>query len=434
MYLFEVCSYVHKYTLITFLSNSLLRRLTLVVVVGESVDGARGNAAQDALVGGGSNVAAAVAVGNLSKTHEVGGETSNVGSSHGGTRDASHATTDPGGLDISTGGEDINGTAVVGEAGAAVVAVGGANGADRRLRSGRGVGSISVVVSGGDSDEDTRALEVRNGVVDRLGVATTERHRGNNAIGAVAVAVVVGNIVHAGDDGGELTGAIVVKDLDTVDGGLLGDTVGLGANGTRAVSAVAVTIALSRVVGLDELGTALELGVSVLNTSVDHVGAGASAGGVVVVVGGGSRSGAGDAGKSPRSVGLRSRDSDNSILFNVLDLFCVIIVIMKAVLAVLTSGWDRRRSSILASRVAAKPLKTFLKTASGPPVSLDMVFSRLERALPSLSLTMYLLATSSPRASRRGAGSERCSTAGAPRAKGRTARRTDRRILATVQE
>lgn len=331
----SICSYVHKYTLITsFFYFTLSRRLTLVVVVGKSVDSARGNAAQDTLVGGGSDVAAAVAVGNLSKTHEVGSETSNVGSSHGGSRDGLDTAANPGGLDISSGGENINGTAVVGEAGAAVVAVRSTDGADRRLRGGRGVGSISVVVAGSDSNEDTRALELRNGAVDGLGVTTTKGHGGDNAVGAVAVGVVVGDIVHTGDDGRELARAVVVEDLDTIDVGLLGDTVASGANGTRAVSAVAVTIALSRGKGLDELGTALELRVSVLNTSVDHVGAGASAGGVVVVVGGGSRAGAGDAGKTPRSVGLRSRDGDNGILLNVLNLFCVSAVIIKAVLVV----------------------------------------------------------------------------------------------------
>lgn len=247
-----------------------------------------------------------------------------MGSSHGGTRDGAGAAANPGGEDISTGGKDVNDAAVVGEAGAVVVAVSGTDGADRGLGSRGGVGSVAVVVTGSDGDKDTRALELGSGAVDGGGVATTEGHGSDDTTGAVAVAVVVGNKVHAGDDGGELARATVVEDLDTVDVGLLGDTVGLGADGARAVGAVAVAVAAGGVVRLDELGTALELGVGVLDTGVNHVGAGASTGGVVVAVGGGTGTGARDASKAPGSVVLLGVDGDNGILLNVLDLFKVL--------------------------------------------------------------------------------------------------------------
>ena len=243
-----------------------------------------------------------------------------MGSSHGGTRDGSGAAADPGGENVGTGGKDVQNAAVVGEAGASVVAVSGTNSADGGLRSRGVVASVSVVVASSDGDHDTRLLEVGSGAVHGRGVATTNGHGGNDTVGAVAVAVVVGDKVHTRDDGGVLARALVVEDLDTKDLGLLGDTVGPGANGTGAVSAVAVAIAAGGVVRLDHLGAALKLGVRCLDTGVDDVDASTLAGRVVVSVRGSTGAGAGDASKTPGSVALLSVDVDDSILLNVLDL------------------------------------------------------------------------------------------------------------------
>lgn len=81
-------------------------------------------------------------------------------------------------------------------------------------------------------------------MVDRGGVATTQAHVSHGALGAAAGFGVLSNVVHAGNDAGVGAGAGVIKDLDAVQLGLLGDTVRSAANGTGAVSAVAVAISV----------------------------------------------------------------------------------------------------------------------------------------------------------------------------------------------
>lgn len=125
-----------------------------------------------------------------------------------------------------------------------------------------------------------------------------------------------------------------VQDLDSVELGLLSDTIRLGADGSGNVSAVAVAIGSGTVTGVvgQVSSTALELGVRNLDTSVDDVRARVGTGSAVVDVGRRARVGLGDTGKTPGSralgnVGLllkRRRlaelGGDVSVLLNVLNL------------------------------------------------------------------------------------------------------------------
>lgn len=102
---------------------------------------------------------------------------------------------------------------------------------------------------------------------------------------------------------GETYRAVGAEDLDSEELGLLGYTVGLGSNGTSAVSAVAVAISvrtIASVVG-EESSTTLELRVSGRDTSVDDVHTGTRSSRGVVGVGSGSRVGVRNAAKTPGS-------------------------------------------------------------------------------------------------------------------------------------
>lgn len=137
--------------------------------------------------------------------------------------------------------------------------------------------------------------------------------------------------------------AVGREDLDTVEGGLLGDTVGAATDGTGTVSTVALIVGGG---GADEVrdlaGAALELlelcvrsccpersekvstyGVAGIDTSVDHVGAGSGSSSVVVAVCGRAGTGVGETSEAPRSVGLGDcgEDLGDGVLLNVLDLF-----------------------------------------------------------------------------------------------------------------
>jgi hypothetical protein len=224
------------------------------------------------------------------KGQNVGSKTSNVGSSHGGTRDGVGTAVEPGGQDSNTRGVDVNNASVVGERGDTVRAVGGTDGVSGGFGSGRVVASIASIVTSGNSHEDTSGDGVGNSSVDSGGLGTSERHGANSTVGAAAGFSVVGDVVDAGNDTRVGSRTAGIEDLDSVELGALGDTVGLGADGTGAVSAVAVAIgvlAVTCVVG-KEGGTTLELGVSGGDTSVNNVDTSAGASTAVVGVGSGS--------------------------------------------------------------------------------------------------------------------------------------------------
>lgn len=231
---------------------------------------------------------------------------------------------------------DVNKGAVVGERSNTVRAVSGTDSVDGRLRSGRGVGGISTVVTSSDGHEDTSGDSVGSGGVDSSGLATSKRHGADGTVGAATGLSIVGDKVDTSNDTRVGTRTLSVEDLDSVKLSVLSDTVGLGANGTGAVSAVAVAVSVVTITSevLEECSTALELGVGGGNTGVDDVDAGAraSAGVVDVLVVAALASSVRDTRKTPGRSALRGEGllldglkltkvgSDVSILLDVLDL------------------------------------------------------------------------------------------------------------------
>lgn len=118
---------------------------------------------------------------------------------------------------------------------------------------------------------------------------------------------------------GETYRTVGAEDLDGKELGLLGYTVGLGSNGTSAVSAVAVAISVGTIASVvgEEGSTTLELRVRGGDTSIDDVHAGARSSRGVVGVGSGSRVGVGDAAETP---GSRRLGGVRLLLESVLDL------------------------------------------------------------------------------------------------------------------
>ncbi len=122
--------------------------------------------------------------------------------------------------------------------------------------------------------------------------------------------MLLSSVLNALHDVGHGSGAVGLKDLDGVDVGLLGDTVLLASDGTRAVSAVAVPVDIL-VVGWDGLApvsTSLEINVVNVRSGVNDIDVNTLTAltRVEVLVEGGEREwlSVGDAGKTPRGVGL----------------------------------------------------------------------------------------------------------------------------------
>lgn len=153
-------------------------------------------------------------------------------------------TTGPGGENVATRSKDVDNAAVVGERGASVAGGGGTDSAGGGSRGGGVVVGIVVAVTSGDGEEDAASDEVLGSLVQGSGVATTEGHVDESTVGAAAASGITGDEVNTGDDTSVGTRAVVTEDLDTVDGGVLGDTVRGRADGTGAVGAVAVGIAV----------------------------------------------------------------------------------------------------------------------------------------------------------------------------------------------
>lgn len=307
--------------------NAAARNLSSVVV-GEEVGGTRADAGdavgQTKSLDAGSDGRGARETLN---THEVGSETSNVGAGHGGTRDGVGGSVgaDPGREDGRAGGEDVNGGSVVGERGAGVGGGGGTDGDGRGLRSRGVVGGGGVIVTSSNNEGHASVDGSGDSGVDGRGLATTERHAGDG-LGALAlVPGSVGGPLDTRDDTGVGARAIGTEDLDGDDIGLLGDTVGAAGDGASAVSSVAVAISVG---GVGEVGapagTAAELGVADLDTSVDNVDINTLAGLGIVVVGAQRRAGSllGDAAETPGGTRLRGDGVgvDIGILLNVGDL------------------------------------------------------------------------------------------------------------------
>jgi hypothetical protein len=110
---------------------------------------------------------------------EVGGDTSDVRGSHGGTRDgvgSGVGAADPGRDDGATGAEDVDDRAVVGVGGTGIGDSAGTNGDGRGGTGGGGVRGIDVGVTGSDDDMDASGGQGSNGAVEGGGGRTTEGH------------------------------------------------------------------------------------------------------------------------------------------------------------------------------------------------------------------------------------------------------------------
>ena len=113
---------------------------------------------------------------------------------------SSGGAADPGAEDRGTRSEDVNNGAVVGEAGPGVTRGSSTNSAGLGLGGRRIVGSVGVVVTGSDSQEDTGVDEGSGGAVDSGRLAATKRHVGDGAVGAVAGLGVAGDEVDTSND------------------------------------------------------------------------------------------------------------------------------------------------------------------------------------------------------------------------------------------
>lgn len=117
---------------------------------------------------------------------------------------------------ISSRGKDLKNLAIVGEAGSVVALVSGTNSAGIVSRSGRGVGSILVIVTSSNTNKDTRLGELGGGIVDTLVLASSNRQVDKNTLGAVAGLGVLSNKLQSGDNTRPWTATSrVVENLDT---------------------------------------------------------------------------------------------------------------------------------------------------------------------------------------------------------------------------
>lgn len=345
--------------------NNLLVVAAATTVPGEQVGGVGGNVGESILSSNGDKVLLELLGSDGSKgvlrilsglkREVVGEETSNVGRGHGGTRDGVDGVlgSDPGRLNVQTGSEDVSALSVVGEVGTAVIKSRGTDGDGLRSSSGGVVAGISVVVASGDSKVNTSADGSVDGSIESLGLTTTKRHVGDGALEALALAVLGlllllemagGSELDTLDNVGHGSGAVRSEDLDSIDVGLLGNTVLLAGDSTGAVSTVtvAILIGIPRGNGLTPVGTTLEVDVVDVGTSVNNVGIDTltTIRRVEVLVEGTEVEGVavGDTGKTPRSLSLglavalvlsdhvlgnRDHGVDKSVSLNELDLLDV---------------------------------------------------------------------------------------------------------------
>lgn len=346
--------------------NNLLVVAAATTVPGEQVGGVGGNVGESVLSSDGDEVLLELLGGDGSKGvlgvlsglegKVVGQETGNMGRGHGGTGDGVDGVLAalPGGLNVQTGGEDVSALSVVGEVSTAVIKSGGTDGDGLRSSSGGVVAGISVVVASSDGKVNTSANGGVDGGIESLGLSTTKRHVGDGALEALALAVLGLLLLLKMAGSSELdtlhnvghgSRAVRSEDLDSVDVGLLGNTVLLTGDSTGAVSTVtvAILIGIARGNGGTPVGTALEVNVLDVGTSVNNVGIDTltTISGVEVLVEGTEVEGVavGDTGKTPRSLSLslavalvhggdlvvcdRDHGVDKSVALDVLDLWMI---------------------------------------------------------------------------------------------------------------
>lgn len=208
-----------------------------------------------------------------------------MGRSHRGTRDGVDGVlaAGPGGQNVQARGEDVSALAVVGEVGTLISESRSANshsllGSSRRVATG-----VGVVITSSNGEVNTGLNTSIDSNLQSSGLATTKTHVGNAALEALGLAI-LGSLDLLGvrlngplntlDDIRHGTRARRSEDLDSVDVGLLGDTVLLANHGSGAVGSMSITILILIVVrdGLAPVSTALEVDVVNVDTSVNGVG------------------------------------------------------------------------------------------------------------------------------------------------------------------
>ena len=249
---------------------------------------------------------------------KVGQQASNVRGSHRGTRDGVDGVlaASPGGQNVQTRGEDVGALSVVGEVSTLISKSRGTNSHDILSSRWGGVAGISVVITSSNGEVETSVNAGVDGNFQNPGLSTTETHVGNTALEALSLAL-LGSIgllnvrlngpLDTLDDIRHGTRARRSEDLDGIDVGLLGDTVLLTSDGSGAVGSVSIAISVL-IVGRDSLspaGTALEVNMVNVDTSVNSVGINSltTISGIQVLVEGTKREAVpvGDTGQTPGS-------------------------------------------------------------------------------------------------------------------------------------
>lgn len=208
-----------------------------------------------------------------------------MGRGHGGTRDlvGSVLAADPGGENVETRGEDIVALAVVGEVGTLISESRGTDGDGLLGTSRRVPAGVGVVVTGSDGKVDTSIDGSVNSKIKSGGLATTQTHVGSGTLETLLAlaslssgylgGVLLSSVLDALDDIRHSAGAVGAEDLDSVDVGLLGNTVFLAGNSARAVGTVAVAILINVTLrdSLAPVSATLEVDVLSVGACVDDI-------------------------------------------------------------------------------------------------------------------------------------------------------------------
>lgn len=181
-----------------------------------------------------------------------------------------------------------------------------------------------VVISGGNSNEDTSILGAGDGVVVCLAEGTTqakvESGLSEGTLGFGIGDTPVDTLDHTSGRAGATSG----EDLNGDNVGLLSNSVGGASEGSSGMGAMAVAIGVVVVNGVGTpADTSPELGVVDINTSVNAVDSDTLASGAVIDEVLVARGFVGDSAQSPGwSVWLSGESSqlDNTVMLNIVDL------------------------------------------------------------------------------------------------------------------
>lgn len=340
--------------------NDLLVVAAATTVPGKQVGGIGGNVGQGVLGGNGDEVLLELLGGDGSDSvlgvtsrlqrEVVGEKTADVGRGHGSARDGVDGIlgANPCGLDVQTRGEDVSALSVVGEVSTGVVKSRSTDGYSLGGRGGRVVASVGVVIASSDGKVNAGIDSGVNGGIEKRSLASTKGHVGDGALETLALTVLgsldLGEMAVTGefntlDDISHGAGSVGSENLDGVDVSLLGNTVLLTSDSTRAVSSVtvAINILITSWDSLTPLGSALEINMLDVGSGVNDVGINTftTIGAVQVLVERAEAQGVAvrDTGKAPGSLLLdlavallvtvgnnRSEGADDGVTFDIFNL------------------------------------------------------------------------------------------------------------------